>query len=76
MIIESLKYVDEVFIEESLEQKANYCKRYNADVLIMGDDHSGKFDWVKEEIETIEIIYLPRTKDVSSTSIKQFIIVL
>ena len=34
-IISALRIVDEVFIEESLEQKAEYIKKYKADILVM-----------------------------------------
>jgi len=43
-IIQGIRYVDDVFLEESLEQKAEYIKRYSADVLVMGDDWKGRFD--------------------------------
>lgn len=67
-IVGALKVVDEVFKEESLELKAEYIKRFNASVLIMGDDWEGKFDWVKEHCD-VEVIYLPRTPSVSTTAI-------
>src|SRR3954468_9978543 len=37
-IIAALRMVDEVFVEESLELKGDYIQRYDADVLVMGDD--------------------------------------
>jgi len=64
-IIKSLKYVDEVFLEESLEEKDSYIKKYGCDILIMGDDWKGKFDWV-----SCPVIYLPRTPEISTTEIK------
>jgi glycerol-3-phosphate cytidylyltransferase len=67
-IISSCKFVDEVFVEHSLEEKLDYCIKYNADMLIMGDDHIGKFDFLKEH--GIDVTYLPRTNDVSTTDIK------
>lgn len=67
-IVGALKVVDEVFKEESLELKAEYIKKFNASVLIMGDDWAGKFDWVKEYCD-VEVIYLPRTPSVSTTAI-------
>src|SRR5690606_37688343 len=45
-LIASLKFVDNVFIEESLELKAEYIKEHKADVLVMGDDWEGKFDFL------------------------------
>ena len=65
-IISSLRFVNEVFIEESLEQKLEYIKKYEADVLVMGDDWTGKFDWVKPHCD---VIYLPRTPSISTTEI-------
>jgi glycerol-3-phosphate cytidylyltransferase len=66
-IVGSLRFVDEVFFEESLEQKADYIRRHNADVLIMGDDWAGKFDHLRE---LCDVIYLPRTPHISTTQVK------
>lgn len=65
-IINSLKFVSEVFIEESLELKKEYILQHQADVLVMGDDWFGRFDWVKD---VCEVIYLPRTPSISTTEI-------
>ncbi len=65
-IISSMKFVDEVFLEESLELKLEYIKKYNADILVMGDDWEGRFDWVKP---ACKVIYLPRTPSISTTEI-------
>jgi len=65
-IIDALRCVDEVFLEESLEEKANYIKRYRADVLVMGDDWRGKFD---EYRDLCEVVYLERTPSVSTTAV-------
>jgi choline-phosphate cytidylyltransferase/glycerol-3-phosphate cytidylyltransferase len=65
-IIRSMRCVDEVFLEESLELKADYIKYYNADILVMGDDWQGKFDHLKD---ICQVIYLPRTPSVSTTEI-------
>lgn len=67
-IIKSIRYVDEVFIEESLEEKNNYIHEYRADILIMGDDWKNKFDWVD-----CEVIYLERTPDISSSQLKKLL---
>lgn len=69
-IISSMKCVDEVFIEESLELKLEYIKKYKADILVMGDDWTGRFDWVKTDCE---VIYLPRTPSVSTTEIIEIV---
>ena len=65
-IIESLRFVDEVFIEESLDLKAQYIQQFNADILVMGDDWVGKFDAMKQYCE---VKYLPRTPSISTTEI-------
>ncbi len=65
-IIASLKYVDEAFLEESLELKGEYVKRYKADVLVMGDDWRGKFDHFSD---LCRVEYLPRTAGVSTTDL-------
>ena len=65
-IVEACKYVDEVFLEDSLNKKVAYINEYKADVLIMGDDWSGKFDNMP-----CEVIYLPRTEGISSSSLRK-----
>lgn len=67
LIVESIRWVKQVFLEESLELKKEYIQKYKADVLVMGDDWKGKFDWVSD---VCEVIYLPRTPDISTTQIK------
>ena len=69
-IVASLRVVDEVFVEESLEQKRDYIVEHGADVLVMGDDWAGKFDWVSD---VCEVVYLPRTPSVSTTGIIEHI---
>jgi len=65
-IIRSMRCVDEVFLEESLDLKAEYINYYNADILVMGDDWQGKFDHLQN---ICQVIYLPRTPSVSTTEI-------
>ncbi len=69
-IIEALKVVDEVFYEESLELKGEYIKKYNADVLVMGNDWEGRFDEFKS---LCEVVYLDRTPSISTTEIIEII---
>ncbi len=69
-IVASLKCVDAVFLEESLEKKRDYILEHGAKVLVMGDDWSGKFDWVSD---VCEVIYLPRTPSVSTTGLIEHI---
>lgn len=69
-IVNSLRYVNLCFSEESLEQKGEYIKYYNADLLVMGDDWEGKFDHYRN---LCEVVYLPRTPSVSTTEIIEVI---
>ena len=63
-IIQALRCVDEVFVEESLELKRHYIQHYRADVLVMGDDWAGRFD---EFRDICRVEYLPRTPSISTT---------
>ena len=67
-IVEAIKYVDEVILEESWEQKITDVQKHNVDVFVMGNDWEGKFDFLKEYCE---VVYLPRTEGISTTQIKE-----
>ncbi len=67
MVVESLKFVDEVIPETNWEQKVEDVKKYGIDVFVIGDDWKGKFDFLKEYCE---VVYLERTQGVSSTKMK------
>lgn len=68
-IIKNIKGVDEVFIEHKLEDKLKYCINYNASILVMGDDHLSEYDYLKDYF--IDVVYIPRTKNISTTQIKK-----
>lgn len=65
-IIRALRFVDDVFPEESLALKRHYLMTYQADVLVMGDDWAGKFD---EFTDICRVEYLPRTPSISTTEV-------
>jgi glycerol-3-phosphate cytidylyltransferase len=65
-IIFSIKGVDEVFDEEDMEKKKEYIEKKKADILVMGSDWQEKFDYLKP---LLEVVYLPRTPDTSTTDI-------
>ncbi|NDO80323.1 glycerol-3-phosphate cytidylyltransferase [Citrobacter sp. NCU1] len=69
-IISSLKFVDEVFLEESLELKEQYIKEKNANILVMGDDWKGRFDHYNS---ICQVIYFPRTPSISTTEIIEIV---
>ena len=71
-VLESCRYVDEVFAEETWNQKVADALRLQADVFVMGDDWAGKFDFMKE---VCSVVYLVRTPDVSTTQIKKTMMV-
>ncbi|AGF78796.1 Glycerol-3-phosphate cytidylyltransferase [Desulfocapsa sulfexigens DSM 10523] len=66
-ILEAICYVDLVIPEKSWDQKIKDVLHYKVDIFVMGDDWKGEFDFLKEYCE---VIYLPRTKDISSSSLK------
>lgn len=66
-IISSFRFVDFIFIEESLDLKREYVQRFNANILIMGDDWEGRFDFCSD---LCEVVYLPRTPNISTTMVK------
>ena len=67
-LLEAVRYVDLVIPECTWEQKVSDVREYNIDIVVMGEDWKGKFDWL--EAEGVEVIYLPRTPEISSTDIK------
>ncbi|HIQ49004.1 MAG TPA: glycerol-3-phosphate cytidylyltransferase, partial [Aquifex aeolicus] len=67
-IVRSIKYVDLVIPEKSWEQKIEDIKKYKVDIFVIGDDWKGKFDYLKEYCE---VIYLPRTRGISTTELKE-----
>ncbi len=66
-ILEAIKYVDEIIPEHNWEQKKEDIKKHNIDVFVMWDDWKGKFDELKE---FCEVVYLPRTPEISTTDLK------
>lgn len=65
--LEAIKYVDEIIPEKNWLQKLDDVTRYNVTTFCIGDDWSGKFDFLKPYCN---VIYLPRTVNISSTIIK------
>lgn len=61
-------FVDEVIIEEYLGQKIRDIIKYDIDVIVIGSDWKGKFDHLKQYCE---VVYLERTKNISSTQIRE-----
>ena len=68
LLLESIRYVDLVIPEENWEQKISDVKEFKVDTFVMGNDWEGKFDFLKDYCE---VVYLPRTPEISTTMIKQ-----
>lgn len=60
-------FADEIIIEEYQGQKVSDIIKYNIDVLVVGSDWRGKFDYLKNYCE---VKYLERTKNISSTQLR------
>jgi glycerol-3-phosphate cytidylyltransferase len=68
LILESIRYVDEVIAENDWEQKISDVVSNDIDIFVMGDDWEGEFDFLKDYCE---VVYLPRTVGISTTKIKK-----
>lgn len=70
-MLEAIRYVDLVIPEVSWDQKLTDVHEYDIDIFVMGDDWRGKFDFLKDE--GVEVVYLPRTPEISTTRIKNYL---
>ncbi len=68
-LVEAVRYVDLVIPEESWGQKATDVHEYHVDTFVIGDDWNGKFDFLMQE--GVEVVYLSRTPEISTSQIKQ-----
>ena len=73
-IVRSLKFVDEVIIENNMEQKCVDVKKHGVEVFVLGGDYSEVFPKMPEYEKLLElnckVVFLERTKDVSTTDLK------
>ncbi len=70
-VVANIKGVDFVIPEKSWDQKIEDIKKYDVDVLVMGSDWRGKFDHLNK---ICEVVYLPRTENISTTELKKSLI--
>ncbi|MBJ7644118.1 glycerol-3-phosphate cytidylyltransferase [Weissella confusa] len=68
-LLESIRYVDLVIPEENWEQKKTDMKLYVVDKFVMGDDWKGEFDYLADY--GVQVKYLERTPEISTTQIKK-----
>jgi glycerol-3-phosphate cytidylyltransferase len=67
LILEAIKYVDEVIAETCWEQKIEDVVKNGVEVFVIGEDWTGRFDFLKPYCE---VVYLPRTEGISTTKVK------
>lgn len=60
-------FADEIIIEEAAGQKFRDIKKYEIDIFTVGSDWIGQFDYLKEYCQ---VVYLDRTKNISSTMLR------
>lgn len=68
-VLESLKCVDKVVVGRNFHDREKYIDEFDVDAFAIGDDWKGKFDFLQEE--GVEVVYLPRTPEISSSKIKK-----
>lgn len=69
-LLEAIRYVDLVIPENNWKQKISDIKEFRIDKFVMGDDWQGKFDYLHDETG-VEVIYLTRTPEISTSQIKK-----
>ena len=65
--VRTTSIADEIIVEEYEGQKIDDVIRLGIDIFTVGSDWEGKFDYLKKYCE---VIYLPRTKGISSSKIR------
>lgn len=65
--VKSTGLADFIIVEEYMGQKVRDIKKYNVDTFVIGSDWLGKFDYLKD---FCEVVYLERTKGISSTDLR------
>ncbi|REE84492.1 glycerol-3-phosphate cytidylyltransferase [Paenibacillus taihuensis] len=69
--IENIKatgFADEIIIEDHEGQKVEDIQKYGIDIFTVGSDWKGKFEFLRQYCD---VVYLERTKGISSTMIRQ-----
>ncbi|MDR0307795.1 MAG: adenylyltransferase/cytidyltransferase family protein [Chitinispirillales bacterium] len=73
-IIEAIKYIDEVIVQEDMD-KYGAWEKYHFDVLFHGDDwkNSSLYNEMEEKLKQVgvDLVFFPYTKGTSSTELKR-----
>lgn len=65
--VRSTGYADEIIVEEYEGQKIDDIQKYGINIFAIGSDWTGQFDYLKDYCE---VVYLERTKGISSTQLR------
>lgn len=71
VILQAIRYVDEVFPEDAWTQKPEDIARTGAGIFVMGSDWEGRFDHLSA---FCQVVYLPRTEGISTSDRKRDIV--
>lgn len=78
-IVESIRYVDKVVPQESMD-KVSAWEQHKFDVMFVGSDWQGTEKWNRYEKDFkklgVDIVYFPYTKGTSSTKLRETLAVL
>lgn len=66
--VKATGFADKIIIEDHVGQKIEDIQKYNVDIFVLGSDWTGKFDYLREYCE---VVYLERTKGISSTMLRE-----
>jgi len=61
-------FADEIIIEDHIGQKVEDIQKYGIDIFTVGSDWAGAFSFLES---FCEVVYIDRTKDVSSTMLRE-----
>ena len=67
-LLSTIDDIDLIIPENSWDQKIKDIQQYQIDILVMGSDWTGKYDYLKDYCD---VIYLSRTEYISTTDIKE-----
>ena len=65
--VRQLGIADQIIVEEYEGQKISDIQKYGVDIFTVGSDWVGKFDYLSEYCQ---VVYLPRTRGISSTELR------
>jgi choline-phosphate cytidylyltransferase len=61
-------FADEIIVEDHVGQKVEDVQKYGIDIFAIGSDWTGIFDYLND---FCEVVYIERTKNISSTIIRE-----